>query len=320
MNRKIRALDLFAGMGGSSWGAYTAGVEIAAAIDMWDLASFTYVDNMSNTTVYSCKCEDLSPHALRTQLGGIDLLIASPECTGHSVAKGARLASQASLSTAFQVSRFAKVFKPRWLVVENVVNMRDWDRYTEWRDGLVSIGYNISEVLVDAADFGVPQSRRRLFILGDSSAQPPDSVCPTVHKKRAIRRTLRVDGKYSFSRLASKDRSPATVERAKRATKALGREDPFLLVYYSSDGAGGWQSLGRPLRTITTVDRFALVRRGETGFLEMRMLQVPELQRAMGFPPGYKMQHGTRRQKIKLLGNAVCPPVMRAVIESLVNA
>ena len=51
----------------------------------------------------------------------------------------------------------------------------------------------------------------------------------------------------------------------------------------------------------------------------LRMLQVDELRRAMGFPKGYRFEHGTRRDKIKLIGNGACSPVMEAVIESLVS-
>jgi DNA (cytosine-5)-methyltransferase 1 len=70
---------------------------------------------------------------------------------------------------------------------------------------------------------------------------------------------------------------------------------------------------------MTTLDRFGLVEwdRGEP---TLRMLQVPELQRAMGFDSSYKLQHGSRRDKIKLLGNGVCPPVMRAIITALTGA
>ena len=75
--------------------------------------------------------------------------------------------------------------------------------------------------------------------------------------------------------------------------------------------------MDRPLRTITTLDRFGLVtwRNGEP-FL--RMLQVPELMRAMGFrdEDGFQLG-GSRREKIKQLGNGVCPPVMKAIVEHL---
>jgi DNA (cytosine-5)-methyltransferase 1 len=47
------------------------------------------------------------------------------------------------------------------------------------------------------------------------------------------------------------------------------------------------------------------------------MLQVDELREAMGFPKDYLLEHGVRRDRIKMLGNGVCPPVMTAVIESL---
>lgn len=50
----------------------------------------------------------------------------------------------------------------------------------------------------------------------------------------------------------------------------------------------------------------------------MRMLQVPELQRAMGFDESFKLPLGSRRDRIRLLGNGVCPPVMQAVITALV--
>jgi DNA (cytosine-5)-methyltransferase 1 len=54
-------------------------------------------------------------------------------------------------------------------------------------------------------------------------------------------------------------RATETLARAKRAMDELGEGVPFLIVYYSTDGGGGWQTLDRPLRTLTTLDRFGLV-------------------------------------------------------------
>jgi DNA (cytosine-5)-methyltransferase 1 len=107
------------------------------------------------------------------------------------------------------------------------------------------------------------------------------------------------------------------VKAVPRLCRRLIEDDgPFLIVYYGSDGAGGWQSLDRPLRTLTTLDRFGLVTwDGREPML--RMLQVEELRRAMEFPSTYRFEHGTRRDKIKMIGNGVCPPVMQAVIEQL---
>jgi DNA (cytosine-5)-methyltransferase 1 len=97
---------------------------------------------------------------------------------------------------------------------------------------------------------------------------------------------------------------------------ALGREKSFLIVYYGTDAAGGWQTLDRPLRTITTLDRFALVSPSPDGHV-MRMLQPPELAAAMGFPADYRWPAVTRRERIKLVGNAVCPPLMKEIVTSL---
>jgi DNA (cytosine-5)-methyltransferase 1 len=123
---------------------------------------------------------------------------------------------------------------------------------------------------------------------------------------------------FRFSPLRKKNRAKATLRRAERAIAAVGKGKPFLMVYYGSDGAGGWQRLDVPLRTLTTLDRFAYVKAGGKGQL-MRMLQVPELKAAMGFPASYSLGYGTRRDRIKLLGNAVCPPVMAAVLRTLLS-
>jgi len=74
------------------------------------------------------------------------------------------------------------------------------------------------------------------------------------------------------------------------------------------------------LRTITTVDRFAIVKTDPEQGHVMRMLQVPELQAAMGMPKEMKFETGSRRERIKMIGNAVCPPVMKGVIESLLSS
>jgi DNA (cytosine-5)-methyltransferase 1 len=113
--------------------------------------------------------------------------------------------------------------------------------------------------------------------------------------------------------------SASTLERAERGFAEMGEEASFLLVYYGTDGGGGWQRLDRPLRTVTTVDRFALVEPGPNGH-NMRMLQVSELEKAMGFEGDYLMSRGTRRENITILGNGVCPPVMQAIVKQLRTA
>jgi anti-sigma regulatory factor (Ser/Thr protein kinase) len=213
------------------------------------------------------------------------------------------------------VIRFAKAFKPRWIVVENVVHMRSWKSYQPWLEALKELGYNVREQVINAADHGVPQARRRLFVMCDLD-EVPSEVSGRAGRKKTASGILRGNGRFKFSPLRTKKRAAATLERAERAFAAVGTKKPFLLVYYGSDAAGGWQRVGVPLRTLTTLDRFAYVKPAAEGH-QMRMLQVPEIKAAMGFPSSYLLEHGTRREKIKLLGNAVCPPVLTAVLRTL---
>lgn len=311
----LKAIDLFAGVGGSSSGAMAAGVKIAAAVDCWGLAKQAYRDNFPDVRFVKRKCENVRLGELKRSIGEIDLILASPECTSHTCAKGNAPRSEKSRRTAFQVVRFARAFRPRWIIVENVVHMRTWKRYQSWLQEIRDLGYQVKEQVINAADHGVPQSRRRLFVLCDLCGEPP-KIKPTTANPKSANSIIDRNGHFSFTPLRRKNRASATLKRANRAIRELGTETPFLLVYYGSDAAGGWQRTRRPLRTLTTLDRFGYVRPKARGH-EMRMLQVPEIKAAMGFPKTHKLGQGTRRDKVKLLGNAVCPPVMRAVIRGL---
>jgi len=311
----MKALDLFCGGGGSSYGLWNAGVEIAGAVDMWETATATYKHNFPDTKVFTDRLENISPAALRRKIGHVDLIISSPECTNHTCAKGSKPRCETSKATALQLVRYAKAFEPRWLVLENVVHMRPWSRYGELLTELENLGYHLREQVLDASEFGVPQSRRRLFITADLEGEPNEIIKPR-RKKRTVDDILDPDGKWNTTPLNKEGRAADTIKRAERAFKQLGKKEPFLVVYYGSDAAGGWQTLDRPLRTITTVDRFGLVQPNGKGHT-LRMLQVPELKRAMGFGNDYEMPFGTRRDNVKLLGNAVCPPVMTEIIKSI---
>ena len=309
---RIRTLDLFHGAGGSSIGARMAGVKIVAAIDDWNIASMAYSSNLPETRVISEDIKKVSPKRLREIIGDIELILASPECTNHSCAKGAGVRCENSRMTAFQVIRFTKEFMPKWVVVENVIQVRSWDRHRELVDKLQKLGYCVREEILNAQDFGVPQSRKRLFLL---CSQTREIGC--VRKQKNELQTacsvINMNGNYSYTPLYSPKRAVATIQRAERAISSIGTKEPFLIVYYGTDGSGGWQPIDRPLRTVTTIDRFAFVKPTATGHM-MRMLQPEELKAAMGFPETYRLQVGTRREKVKLMGNAVCPPVMKSIV------
>lgn len=313
--KRIRAIDLFCGAGGSSWGARQAGATIVAGFDAWSPARTAFQENFPESLVFGGRLEGRRLADTKRRLGKIDLVLASPECTSHSVAKGAAARSRKSRDTALQVLRFAASLEPRWIVIENVLSMKRWSRYRVFVQALRDLGYNVREQVLNAADFGVPQQRQRLFLLCDKRAEPPE-IKGTTAKWTAVSSIVDMNGTYPFTPLRAKRRAKDTLTRARRATRVLGSRSSFLLVYYGTDGAGGWQRLSRPLRTITTLDRFALVKPKKRGH-KMRMLQVPELKSAMGMPQSFSVGDGVRREKIHLIGNAVCPPVMRAIVRQL---
>ena len=312
----LRAVDLFCGAGGSSAGASMAGAKIVAGVDAWDRAVETFAANFGNDAALLEELHSRSKPPRFLHASGIELLLASPECTNHSCAKGAKPRDEASRRSARYVLGYARALAPRWLIIENVVQMRSWDGFDAFCAALRAMGYALRTQVLDAADFGVPQTRRRLFLLGDREAEPRVVAPKRFRAPKPASSVIKLDGPWPSRPLYSAERAAATIARAERAMDELGRGEPFLVVYYGSDGAGGWQSLDRPLRTMTTLDRFGLVTwSGRTPML--RMLQVDELKRAMGFPSWFKLPAGSRREKIMLLGNAVCPPLMQAIVNSL---
>ena len=144
----------------------------------------------------------------------------------------------------------------------------------------------------------------------------PEDVVGCGRSQRPASDILDPLGIWAANDLYREGRAAATIERAETGIRELGRGKDFLVVYYGTDRAGGWQSLDRPLRTLTTLDRFGLVQ-WERNTPTLRMLQVPEIKRAMGLPPSFRLERGTRRDKVKLLGNGVCAPVMEMVVRSL---
>lgn len=289
---------------------------------MWNVAVAAFEQNLKGAKGFVGDLSETDPSKIAKETGRIDLLLASPECTNHSVAKGNKPRSEESKQLAYQVIRFAKVFEPRWIVVENVIQMQRWPAFADWQSELHQLGYHTSIHVLNAVDFGVPQNRRRLFIVCDREKEPnpPRMRQGEIKTIGSVLKSARTGQfSYAFTPLDNGRRAPKTIERALRAVSAVGADREFLMVYYGSDGAGGFQTLDRPLRTITTLDRFALVRPNCVGH-EMRMLQPPELAAAMGFPPSYRFPNeATRRDCIKLIGNAVCPPVMCAIVKALIK-
>src|SRR5262245_22970439 len=183
----MRGIDLFSGGGCGSAGARQAGITMVAAVDAWATAASTYEDNFPSAQVVAQRLTDRSGPGIFGSIGKVDILIASPECTHHSVARGNKPRDEESRRSGWYVMKFINELAPRWIVLENVTPMRHWEGF----DDLVTAlrrSYHLLIEPLDAADFGVPQNRRRLFVVGDRVKPPtlPRSMSPSARCASSI--------------------------------------------------------------------------------------------------------------------------------------
>lgn len=299
-----RAADLFAGAGGFSTGARMAGVEVVWAANHWQAAVDIHESNHPGT---QHACQDLQQADWRG-VPSHDLLLASPACQGHTHARGKEKPHHdAQRSTAWAVVSACEYHRPKVAVVENVVEFLKWSLFPAWRAAIEALGYAIGVHVIDAADHGVPQHRRRVFLVCTRSRH---ALHLTFEPRAYVgaESFVRFDtGKWSA--VNKPGRSANTLARVATARARFGHR--FVMPYYGSGSGLTGRCLSRPLGTVTTVDRWALVD-GD----RMRMLTVAENCGAMSFPSDYKLPDN-HRQAVHMLGNAVCPKVARNVIDAL---
>lgn len=296
---RMKAIDLFAGAGGFSTGARMAGVDVVWAANHWQAAVDTHATNHPET---DHACQDLH-QADWSKVPKHDILLASPACQGHSRARGKdRPHHDATRSTAWAVVGCAETHLPRVAIVENVPEFLKWALFPAWRSAMEALGYSVDPHVLDAADFGVPQHRRRVFIV---CTRKGGAINLEPYKRAYVPARDIIDGAVArWSDVAKLCKR--TQERVAEGRRVHGPR--FLVAYYGNEKGG--RSLGRPIGTVTTRDRYAIVD-GD----RLRMLNVHEYRRAMGFPDDYVLP-ANRRLATHMLGNAVCPPVAAAVISA----
>jgi len=313
----LKFVDLFCGGGFGARGATSGGGVPLLGVDAWELAIETYKNNFPESDVLCSPIEDLNPYKLAHKYKP-DVLLTSPECTSHSIARGSKPGTEKSRETAIGILPWLDAMSPRWLIVENVNRMKKWGRHNELIDTIEGAGYTVNDLFLNAADFGTPQARKRMFLVCDregSIITADDLKATHSRKNKTARHILAKQGTYKSTPLYKEGRAQATLDRAERAIKKIGRKKDFLIVYYGSDYAGGWQSLDAPLRTVTTIDRFGLVT-WEKDVPYLRMLQPDELLKAMGANK-HKLETGSRREKVKMCGNGVCSPVLEIIFKKI---
>ncbi|WP_315388707.1 DNA cytosine methyltransferase [uncultured Stenotrophomonas sp.] len=303
----MRVIDLLAGLGGFSLGAELADCKVVYAANHWPIAVQTHAENHPGAMHV---CQDVQ-QADWTLLPDFEALLASPACQGHTPARGKeRPHHDATRSTAWAVVSALECRMPEWGLIENVPEFTKWKLFPAWCAAVTALGYAISPHLVDAADFGVPQHRWRVFIALTKSKHPIELKVP---KREMVPASSIIDfDSGRWSQIDRPGRSAATLARIKAGRSSFG--DRFIAPYYGNGSGLTGRCLSRPIGTITTRDRWAIVD-GD----RMRMLSVPEARRAMGFPDSYRLPEN-KKDAMHMLGNAVCPPVARDLILALKEA
>ena len=305
-------IDYFAGAGGFTLGATSAGVEVVAAVNHWRLAVDTHRENHPSALHL---CEDLTRFdpALLPEADG---LVASPACQGHARARGVAAGSagdsrwDASRATAWSVIDYAEVRRPAWIVVENVTDFQRWALFPTWLDALSRLGYATRVQVCDAALWGVPQHRPRVIVTALRGRREAPAVEPPSGVALAPVGAVIDWSAGVWSPVATK--VAATRARVERGRSAFG---PRFVMPYNGSGSGlTGRSLDRPLGTVTAADRWAVVD-GDV----MRMLAVGELAAAMGFPSTYKLPP-QREHATKMLGNAIVPVLAEAAVRACTEA
>lgn len=267
---KLRAADLFAGGGGTSTGLTQAcasrgiGLDLVA-VNHWNVAVETHSQNHP-TAKHLCADLDAVRPGDAVPGGKLDLLVASPECTQHSRARGGKPVSDQKRASAWCVVRWAEALQPRAILVENVREFADWgptgatsgrplksrkgELFRAWLSAIEALGYQTDHHILNAADYGDATTRERLFVVAWRGRTPfrwpapshtrepvPTLFDAPLPRWRAAREVIdwTLKGKSIFGR--KKPLSDNTLKRIEAGLRKFGGKaaEPFLVLLRGTD-------------------------------------------------------------------------------------
>lgn len=178
----LRSIDLFAGAGGMSEGLRMAGFECIWANEFDKHAAKTFVANFPSAIVNTDDIREISPADIRMKLGlepeELDLIAGGPPCQGFST-YGQRDALDPRSQLYKNFFEFIREFRPKYFVMENVagiLSMSNGEVIDDVTKCARDIGYNSKVYSVQAEHYGVPQRRRRVFVIGSLASSVPDFI------------------------------------------------------------------------------------------------------------------------------------------------
>jgi DNA (cytosine-5)-methyltransferase 1 len=178
--RKPQAIDLFSGCGGLTLGLKQAGFRVIGAVENNELAVKTYKMNHKRVSVWAKDIRKVSVASVRSKLGlklgALDLLAGCPPCQGFSTIttlNGNKRMRDARNDLVFEFMRFVRGLKPKAVMLENVPGLEKNRRFKQMLKELRRLGYRCNSGVLNAADYGVPQRRRRLILLAANRTEIP---------------------------------------------------------------------------------------------------------------------------------------------------
>jgi DNA (cytosine-5)-methyltransferase 1 len=277
--RPLRAIDMFCGAGGTSTGLAQAAEGLGRHVDLlainhWPVAVETHAANHPGAEHLCASLEQIDP---RKAVPGrrVDLLVASPECTHHSTARGGKPINDQSRASAWHILHWATELRIDNILIENVPEFTSWgpigangrplksrkgETFSAFIQALVSLNYRVEYRILNAADYGDPTTRRRLFILARRGTrairwpEPSHANAADLFGDRVPWRAAReiIDWSHRGESIFTRKRPLAarTIERIAEGLRRFGGEaaEPFLVLLR---GTGTARSLDAPLPAIT---------------------------------------------------------------------
>lgn len=338
MQKKLRTIDCFCGAGGLSIGFEKAGFDVIYAFDIDEAAINTYKHNPKYhhgkafvRNIYEVNKKSIEED-LGQELGEIDIMIGGPPCQGFSVQRrGDDFDPRNKL--ILEYCRLINEIKPHFFVLENVggiMSTRGKPYIKVLTDTLSAIGYKIQLKKLTASDYGVPQDRKRVIIVGEMLLNdeghfeyPEPLSTPKVTVRQAIADMMELDENDLPNHKADK-LSEINLKRIQAITEGQGQDslpDELQLdCHKKNNGHRHLDTYGRmawdkPAPTITA--RFDSFSRGRFGHPVLdRTITLREGARLQTFPDDFEFI-GSKVEVARQIGNAVPPMLAEKVAEQI---
>lgn len=171
---KLKAIDLFSGCGGLTQGLRDAGFDVIGAIEFESIAAETYRENHKKTFLWEKDITEVTGEEILNQLGlkkgELDLLAGCPPCQGFSsigTLNGKKSSEDPRNELIFQFLRLIEELQPKAIMMENVPALIKDIRMDLFKKKIKELGYRYGNfpTVMNAADFGVPQRRKRMILM-----------------------------------------------------------------------------------------------------------------------------------------------------------